>query len=271
MDKRGLLAEIKNILKWRLRNTFIDPFFIARWDIFPRMRRRMALCSGCNYNRKTEGKSKIPVLIVTYKRPTLLKKTLESFLKLNTGEIDRFLITVLVQGDGNEDTLRIIRKYKNQLHDVICAGVNLGCAGGYSVLVKEALKKDLPYLIYLQDDFVSNEALSNYLEEIIELLENNSDIGCIRLRSIKDRVNAYNIVSRKKIKYKKIIGNVAIGNAHFTFNPTMARSSVIKKIIPTTSERDAMEKYQAMGLQTGQLVAKCFSHIGHERATNWIK
>ena len=271
MDKRGLFAEIKNILKWRLRNTFIDPFFIARWDIFPRMRRRMAICSSCEYNRKIEGELKIPVLIVTYKRPTLLKKTLESFLKLNRGKLDRFLIEVLVQGDGDEDTLKIIDKYDKRFHDVICTGVNLGCAGGYSVLIEEALKKDFPYFIYLQDDFLSNEALSNYLDEIIELLENNSDIGCIRLRSIKDRVNAYNIVSRKKIRYERMVGNVAIGNAHFTFNPTLARSSVIKKIVPTTSERDAMEKYQAMGLKTGQLVAECFSHIGHERAKNWIK
>lgn len=271
MDRRDIIAEIKNILKWRLRNIFIDPFFIVRWDIFPRAKRRMALRSSCKYNKKIEGELKIPVLIVTYKRPTLFKKTLESFLKLNRGNLDRFLITVLVQGDRDEDTVKTIHKYKSQLYDVICPGVNLGCAGGYGFLIKEALETDLPYLIYLQDDFLSNESLSNYLNQIIELLENSNDIGCIRLRSIKDRVNAYNIVSRKKIKYKKTVGNVAIGNAHFTFNPTIVKASILKSIIPITSERDAMEKYQRMGLKTGQLLAECFSHIGHERVKDWIK
>lgn len=271
MTTRGFFTEIKNILKWRLRNILIDPFYIIYWDILPALKRRISSHSNSRPNTEINTAVKIPVIIVTYKRPGYLKKTLESFLELNKTNLEQFLIILLVQGDKDEETQEIIHKHKSRLRQIIYPGVNLGCAGGYSLLMKEALKRNLPYVIYLQEDFLSNESLSKYIPELIGLLENRNDIGCVRLRSIKDKVNYYDVISRRKIKYREVIGNIAIGNAHFTFNPTIAKSSVIKDVIPTASEKDAMQKYKKLGLKTGQLIADCFSHIGHERVNDWTK
>lgn len=271
MTIKRFFIEINNILKWRLRNTFIDPFYIIKWDVFPRLKRRVSIHTTCSSNKDINKKVKIPVVIMTYKRPIFFEKTLESFIKLNRKNLEQFLIIILVQGDKDEETDKIINKHKNQLYNVIYPGKNLGCAGGYSLLMKEALKAKLPYIINLQDDFISHESLSDYIPELVELMERNMNIAYIRLRSIKDKVMDYNKISRRKIKYKRVTGNIACGNAHFTFNPTITKSSVIEKIIPTNSEKNAMEKYQKLGLKTGQLLADCFSHIGHERVKDWVK
>jgi len=263
----SFLWETANILKWRLRNIFMDPFYIVYWDILPRLKRKRHL----EDTKFGGGEIKIPITILTYKRPLYFEKTLGSFIKLNKANLESFLIIVFVQGVKDQKTEEVIDRYRNHIHDIIYPASNLGCAGGYSALMKEVIKLNLPYIVYLQDDFISFEPLSNYVSELIAFMEANEEIGFIRLRSIRDKVKNYNTISRRKIKYKKVLGNVGIGNAHFTFNPTIARSSIIERLIPTNSEEDAMKKYQRIGLKSGQLFAQCFSHIGHERVRDWIK
>jgi len=266
MNFNSFLNEVIGIIKWRSRNIFIDPFYIIYWDIIPKLK-----CKRHYQNTFLKDKeTKIPVTILTYKRPWYFKKTLKSFLRMNESILDRLLVIVLVQGERDEETEKIINKYSKQFYKIIHSDVNLGIAGGWSFLMKEALKLNLPYIIHLEDDFLSNESLSLYIPELLEIFVIEHNIGCVRLRSIKDEVSGYNMISRRKIKYKNLTENVAIGNAHFTLNPTIARSSVIKKIFPVHSEKEAMKKYQKLGLRAGQLLAECFSHLGDERVKDWI-
>jgi GT2 family glycosyltransferase len=267
MSLKEILSETKNIITWRTRNILIDPFYILRWDLIPRLRRR----DNCENAGKMPSGIKIPVTIITYNRPWYFERTLESFIEMNRSYLKRLILIVLIQGDKDEATDKIINKFKRQIHNVIYPGENLGVAGGYNLIMAESLKLQQPYIVHLQDDFFSNEPLSGYIPELIEVMETNQKLGFIRLRSIKDKVNDYNVISRRKIKYAGKIKNTFIGNGHFTFNPTLTRSSVIKEIVPTTSEKDAQQKYQQLGLKTGQLSASCFTHIGDERVRDWMK
>jgi len=263
----SVFEEIKAILKWRSRNIFIDPFYILYWDLWPRLKRKKDPVSPLT----ADTQPKVPVTIITYKRPRYFEKTLTSFINLNKSELNRFPIIIIVQGESDQDTERIIEEHKKHIFKTIYTDVNLGCAPGYSMLMAETLKLNVPYIIHLQDDFESREPLFGYMSELIAFLSKNRHVGYVRLRSTADKVNDYNVISRRKIKYIKSPASVWTGNAHFTFNPTIVKSSVIQKIIPTTSERDAQEKYQRLGLKSGQLFAKCFSHIGHERVNDWVK
>lgn len=267
MRLKEIFSEIKNIITWRTRNIFIDPFYILHWDLLPTLRRK----KSCEIEGNMSSDIKIPVTIVTYKRPWYFEQTLESFIEMNKSNLDRFLLIILVQGDKDEETEKIINKFKGQINKTIYPGENLGVAGGYNLLMAETQKLNCPYIVHLQDDFLSNEPLSDHITELIEIMQRNSDLGYIRLRSIKDKVNDYNVISRRKIKYKKKSKNILIGNGHFTFNPTITRSSVVEKIIPTNSEKDAQQKYQQLGLISGQLSAECFTHIGDERVRDWIQ
>lgn len=264
---KSLFKELIAILKWRSRNIFIDPFYILYWDILPRLKRRKYPANSSTVDIQV----KIPVTILTYKRPWYFEKTLKSFIKLNKSNINQFLIIILVQGGKDKDTEKIIKLYQNHIFKVIYTNTNLGTAAAYSILMGEAKKLNMPYILHLEDDYLSNESVSDFIPEIIKSLEADNSIGCIRLRSIKEKVKDYNEISRRKIKYTKISKNIAIGNAHFTFQPFFAKLSVINKVIPTSSEKDAMRKYQKLGLKTGQLLRECFSHIGHLRVEDWTE
>lgn len=211
MDLKTFYTEITNIVKWRSRNILIDPFYILKWDVYPQLKPR----NTYKISRLSSLDVAIPVTILTYKRPLYFNRTLQSFLEMNQSNIEKFLLMILVQGERDKETERIIEKYEDKIYKLIYPGKNLGCAGGYNLLMAEALKLKLPYIVHLQDDFLSNLPLAGYLPEIFEAMEENGDMGCIRLRSIKDKVNDYNVISRRKIKYNKEFERILIGNAHF--------------------------------------------------------
>ncbi|MCK4328201.1 hypothetical protein KAX02_00005 [candidate division WOR-3 bacterium] len=213
----------------------------------------------------------IPVTVLTYRRPAYLERVLKSFFEVNREILECLSMIVLVQGSKGEETDHIINKHKEHFYHVIYSGSNIGVAAGYSRVMMEALELKPSYIIHLEDDFLSNESLSPYLSELVELLKKADNVGCIRLRSVKNKVLSYNMVSGKGTKYRRVTRNIVVGNAHFTFNPTITKSEVIEKIISVTSEERAMEKYHQLGLETGQLLAECFTHIGNVRCKNWRK
>ena len=213
------------------------------------------------------GKVKIPLTILTYNRPEYLYKTLESFFRLNYDCIDNFIPILLNQGDS-EPVKEVLKDFKEYI-DIYIEKENKGCAWGYSYLMDKFL--DYPYVMHLQDDWYSTEPLTHYLDQIYWVLEGNPSVGYVRLRSSQSKVYTINGVSDEKIVYRRwpkryTFSRILVGNSHFTLNPTIVRSEVLKHILPITKERDAMEKYHELGLQAAQLKANCFNHIGVERA-----
>lgn len=262
---RKAIDEINAILRWRLRNILIDPGYIFKWEVLPKLKRRPI-------PKELVQTDKIPVAFITYNRPHYFLPTLESFIEKNEPALDRFLIYIIVQGKHPDpETNQIVDRFSDHIHEAIYPGANLGVAGGYARLMKPCLETGAPYIIHIQDDFITRTPLYLYLDELITCLENHPDMGFVRLRSIKDRVNDYNIISRRKIRSRRVSPNIIKHNGHFTFNPTITRTEVIRRLIPSTKERDIMKKYQMLGLNSGQLLADSLVHIGDMRVGDWLK
>ena len=232
--------------------------------------------SGKNLS-KGLGIIKIPLTILTFNRPECLDKTLDSFIRLNYDCLDNFMLTILNQGTDKE-TREVVHKYRDSV-DIYIEKENKGCAWGYTYLVEKFL--DHPYIMHLQDDWYSVEPLTQYLDQIYRMFEQNSNVGYIRLRSSRSRVCKYNGITEERIQYKRWPrrfpwSRIYVGNSHFTLNPSIIRSDVLKQMLPISEERDAMEKYHNLGLQSAQLEANCFIHIGFKRAMaegrkKWIR
>jgi len=219
---------------------------------------------------------KIPVGILTYKRAAYLKRTVESFLDLNSDRLEMFPLILLVQGGYDKNTDLVIDEYYHFFNRILISKENLGCAEGYNEIMGYSLMKNTELVMHLQDDWESREPLSKYIDEIIELFNMYKDIGYIRLRAwgIGRRVCKKNRLSKLGIEYNKVSDNIAKSTAHYTFNPTIIRSSVLKQILPFTEELDAMRKYHNLNMKAAQLYAHCFLHIGAVRAFSkgvWIK
>lgn len=236
-----------------------------------------------------EIQRRIPLGILTYQRPEYLEIALESFFKLNYECIDIFSPVVVLAQGADDDTLNLVyNKFGTYIDKVIELKSNHGCSWGYTFLNQELLEENTDLVMHLQDDWKSTEPLTHYLGKdsfsgyennkgIFQLFEEREDVGYIRLRSSHwSKVSNVNRISRKRIKwnnwgtkFKKYV-RVVIGNAHYTFNPTIIRTSVLKKILPVSEERDAMEKYHKLNLLVGHLRSNCFMHIGHDRAITEI-
>jgi len=204
---------------------------------------------------------KIPVAILTYKRPYLLRQTLESFFDLNYKFLNNFLFIALVQ-EEDQETAQVFEDHKKRFHHITHLSKNLGCGGGTTILMEDVAKLKLPYVLYLQDDWESTESLFNYMSELLDVMKTFLDVGCIRLRNFQDKVWRYNYVTKKPIEYRMVRKHIAISNAHFTLTPILAKMSIIQKMLPIVRERVAMQNFEKLGLKSGQLWAKCFCHLG---------
>ena len=232
---------------------------------------------------------RIPLGVITYQRPDYLNRTLTSFFNVNYDCLEEFKpIIVLVQGmDGS--TMNVLDHFKEHIDRVISLKSNHGCAWGYTLLNRELLEEGTDLVMHLQDDWLSTEPLTHYLYEdrfsgyknnkgIFQLFEERQDVGYIRLRSLVwSKVSIVNRITKDRIKWKRMdtkfnkYCRIVVGNAHFTFNPTIIRTSVLRRLLPVTGERDAMEKYHKMKLLAAQVRGNCFMHIGEDRATTDVK
>jgi hypothetical protein len=232
---------------------------------------------------------RIPLGVLTYKRPDYLKRTLESFFHVNYDCLKVFKPFVVMSQGHDKATENVLKQFEDKIDRVIRLRANHGCAWGYSYLNYELIEEDTDLVMHLQDDWLSTEPLTNYLSMdefsgyarsygIKELFEMAENVGYIRLRSnIWSKVAIRHRITEKAIKWRlwetkyKKYGRIHLSNAHYTLNPTIIRTSVLKQILPVTEELDAMLKYHELKMRTAQLRANCFMHIGHDRAMTVLK
>lgn len=209
---------------------------------------------------------KVPLTILTFKRPAYLDRTIGSFLNLNAKILNRFSIRVLVQGGEDPETMSVLQKYKEHIAHIEVLALNFGVSAGWSRLMSQAAREKARYVFHLEDDWVSRESLESYIKEVMTFMDMNRDVGQVRLRSIRSKVCVKNpFRGLKRVRWEKD-GNIKKGPAIFTFNPAITRVEVLRQILPCTSEKEACIKYDALRLDCGQLTANCFQHIGAERA-----
>lgn len=212
----------------------------------------------------------IPVMILTYKRPLYFEQTLRSFVSRNKKSVERslFKINVIVQ-EHDDETQRIIDLYHSYINDVKWLNTNVGCGSGCSKALEWALEYNPDYILYLEDDWFSVDPIRIYLQEIIDYMNANDDVGYIRLRSYTERVSKRNRITKELLTYVQATDNVLVGNSNFTSNPILIKAQVAKNIVPIKSVLDGMMKYNDLGLKVCQLKAGCFYHIGYQRVQDY--
>jgi hypothetical protein len=127
--------------------------------------------------------------------------------------------------------------------------------------------------MYLEDDWLSTEPLTHYLDPIEKMFKKYQDIGYIRLRSSKEKVSNINLISKEGIgpsHRSQISDTISKARIHFTFNPAIIRSEVLASLLPFAIEIKAIQAYHSTGLDSAQLEANCFKHIGSYRASPYI-
>jgi len=160
----------------------------------------------------------IPIGMLTYKRPDLLMRTLESFVSFNRSHLDRFRFFIFVQACPDLETIAVINYFPNLFDEVIQSKDNLGHVKGFMTILDRCVTKypDSKYLMMLEDDWESQDSLGTYLDEILAFLDSDESVGYIRLRATHQRVFNKNRMTKKGIRYIPVSDLIYKSNGHFT-------------------------------------------------------
>jgi GT2 family glycosyltransferase len=218
----------------------------------------------------------LPIGVLTYKRPNLLKQTLDSFIKFNRDYLDRFRFFVLVQS-SDPPTDDVIKSYGSLITDIIRPKANLGHGDGFMALLSRCVERspESKYLMMLEDDWESQDSLGQYLDDILAFLESDPSVGYIRLRATHQRVHNKNRITKKGIRYIPVTDLIFKSNGHFTTNPVIFRSEILQhfKDYPVHKEIQMVEVCHLLGECGAQLRKDCFWHIGIgriQRPRPWV-
>jgi len=212
------------------------------------------------------GNHIIPVGMLTYKRPDLLMRTLESFVDHNRNCLDRFRFFILIQACPDPATMSVVNNHANLFDEVIQSKDNLGHGHGFLTILDRCVEKypDSKYLMMLEDDWESRDSLGKYLDEILKFLDADESVGYIRFRTTRQRVYNKNRMTKEEIWYKPVTDHIYKSNGHFTTNPVFFRSELLQqfKDYPVHKEIHMVEVCHLLGECGAQLRRGCFWHIG---------
>lgn len=212
----------------------------------------------------------VPIAMLTYKRPDLLERTIDSFIQFNRDYMDRFRFFIFVQ-QYDLDTLALLRFYRNIFDEIILSKKNVGFSDGLLTVLDRAAHRCpyANYLMILEDDWESYESLGTHLDKIIKFFESNPSIGYIRLRTIHQRVFNKNAMTKERIKYVPVDDLIYKGNMHFSANPTIFRKDILQhfKEYGVKKEAHMVQICHYLGECGAQLRRDCFWHIGLTQRT----
>lgn len=188
------------------------------------------------------------VTVLTGRRPDLLSRTLRTIPKA----------TVFVNEiDHNRESVDVAKHY-----NATVLGWNGWTPVGESMsrIAEWVVEQDDPYWLHVEDDWRALGPLP--LTEATELLDARPDVGQVRLRKKTDGAKLTNYITGEKIEWTG--GPIAVGNAHATWNPTVARTSDAT-LYPVDGEVDFMKKHSLRYPYNAQHEG-VFVHLGRRRS-----
>jgi hypothetical protein len=209
----------------------------------------------------------VTVTLTTCGRIDLLKRTIESFLKTNTYEIDEYLI--INDNPLHGDEVREIFKNIDNC-SLFLNTENVGQKRCLDTIFTEAKNE---YIFHLEDDWMF-DASNYYIEKSLNLLASLNDIHQVWVRHEYDTPHKTtgDIISTKDIQFKVMDSNF---NGHwngYSWNPGLRRKSDYLKMFPNgiSQFKDELQcalhtrnfNYKAVMLQP----TSCY-HIGYDRST----
>lgn len=203
----------------------------------------------------------VVVTILAGGRPDLLSRQLASGIPWLGAEV----VAVLNSHDGRSagalTALGIPFEVpeEGRLHTAIIGAGVAHCA-------HLAIQSGKRYWLHLEDDWEMSTADGSWLSRAIEALDVRKEIKQVRLRHVGERVLPYNMITRRTLSWRADheLG-IATDEAHWTFNPSLVRTSEVapifaRELITASAERRAQEIFK--GDVVAQLYPGAFHHIG---------
>jgi glycosyltransferase involved in cell wall biosynthesis len=217
--------------------------------------------------------SNVSVVVTSFNRKDLLRRTIESFNKFNTYPISRFII---IEDSGNKNMHGWLLKYCADTNiELFLNKTNIGLIESIDKAYSE-VKTD--YVFHTEDDFEFYK--SGFIEKSLEILEAEENIIQVYIRNANESDNPvepiiYNI---GELSYR-LFGNTTEGFWHgFCFQCGLRKMSAYNKIKPFTqwsAKSDALsvreckigQAYYDLGYRVAILPEGYARHTGKNYST----
>jgi len=166
---------------------------------------------------------KIAIVILTWNKLDILKKTIYLFKKYNPDIKDsQFIVVDNGSIDGTQNYLETTK------YDIILNKKNLGAQMGKYIGWNRAFERGYDFILFLEDDHPCIRPVP--IEDIINYLNKNIEVGIVRLDDKKYYRNHH--ITSLPIKYhkKEILTKkykIFKTSYHFTSHPSIFRTSTV--------------------------------------------
>jgi hypothetical protein len=204
----------------------------------------------------------LAVTILTGGRPQLLRRTMDSLTRTTPPLLERARVTAFVNG-ADAESEHFVASLPFVDHILRNPGRRLPIGTAASHVVAQALRADnARYLLHLEDDWEVSTLQTGWLARAVDLLDSAPQVGQVRLRHRGDRVRTRHMITGQPIRWEERPGYQLSRSAHWTFNPSLIRTTEAMRIWPANNEADAQRGFLRSGLWTAQLTPGVFRHIG---------
>ena len=211
---------------------------------------------------------KITVTLTHYRRPELLDRTVDSFLKTNQYPIDEFLI---IDDSGDPRYIHSIADKYKDVATIIINEKNLGQRQSLDILFNICKNEDI---FHLEEDWLFDGSSTTYINDSLIILKNRLDVHQVHIRHQDDdphpAVGEVNYIGN--VGYSFLDPNFREVWNGFSFNPGLRRRSDIKKIfseglIKFEDERHASLHTRVFNYKAVRLENTACRHIGYGAST----
>lgn len=220
----------------------------------------------------------LAVTILTGNRPKLLKRTTTTIATHARPLLEKARVILMINGADDltvsvarkldwVDVVHIRQRREEEADEIAPIGV---AVSELMAMVPE----EATHVLHLEDDWECTA--DGWYDRALWILRRHGEVGQVRLRRdvprsvVSQRTSRFNMVNGKVIRWHEQRAPAGFqyrtGDAHFTFNPSLVRRSLLPMLYPCAGERDAASKFAMKRLGSAQLLPGAFRHIGDQES-----
>jgi glycosyltransferase involved in cell wall biosynthesis len=211
----------------------------------------------------------VSVLVTGYRRPAHLRRTIESFLRVNTYPN----LELILADDGSAPALQAEMR-QLPFDRFLLPEVNRGLGANTNAGLRAA-RGD--FILHLQDDWLC-EGPGGFVEAALDVMAERPEIGLVRLCSRDPELSYSNWTSRGGLSVR-IYASPPASRSHFVYtdNPHIKSRALVDFMGPYLESRymqktelDMRDRFNAQTRFAAAFIEgfHCFEHIGEDMSFN---
>ena len=211
--------------------------------------------------RDPESAEGIVVTVLTGSRPKLLLRTLKALARYDAQLVEQARVIVLVNG-GDEASCDVAARF--DWVDLVEKTPEVLEVSGAASLLMGLVDDGAEFVLHLEDDWECKG--DGWRQRAVSLLRGDPGVAQVLVSTPHEGAPSINPVSGRRVSWEDARSprgfRYRVGAAAYTLRPSLVRRTLAAELWPSTSEKEAMERFHKAGGTVARLHDAPFHHIG---------